>query len=66
MTILANRGLSFFKARTNSLIPLNASSHLPKKSVKKNSDIYKLTVEENLLVQHSKVSAMKEVLSLVM
>lgn len=65
MSLLANHGSSYFKAKTNSLTPLNFGCHKPK-PIKRILDVYKPIVGENLLVPHLKAFAIKRTLRLAM
>lgn len=65
MNSFASHGFSYFERKTNSLMLLSFSYHVLKKSIRKNSDVYKLTAKENLLVQYSKVFVIRKVLLLV-
>lgn len=54
INLLKSHGLSNFKAKMSFSIPLSSNYRELKKQAEKNLDAYKLTVEENLLVQYSK------------
>ena len=47
---LVNCGSSYFKAKTNFLIPSNFGYHKPKKRVGKNFNAYKPMLQENSLI----------------
>lgn len=65
MNSLASHEFSYFEAKTNFLMLSSFSYHVLKKSIRKNSDVYKLIIKENLLVQYSKVFVIRKVLLLV-
>lgn len=58
--LLINHKFFFSKVIINFGILLSFSCHMSKKLVEKNLDTYKLRIKKILLVQHSKVYAIKK------